>query len=194
MPTIPTLPPSGSTSWYAHYQAIDLSVRELQAAPSGGTVADATATTKGLIQLAGDLAGTSGAPAIGSLKITAAKMADASAVNRVLGDGAVTDAKVAAANKDGTAATPSMRTLGTGATQAAGGTHTHSGGTGGGTVTYDTAPAGMIFLIPKGTAWPTARPSTRGDIYFDFTGSGTAGTASSPESIMLDFDRWTILP
>jgi hypothetical protein len=34
---------------------------------------------------------------------------------------AVTDAKVAAANKDGTAATPSMRTLGTGATQAAAG-------------------------------------------------------------------------
>lgn len=34
---------------------------------------------------------------------------------------AVTDAKVAAANKDGAAATPSMRTLGTGATQAAAG-------------------------------------------------------------------------
>ena len=34
---------------------------------------------------------------------------------------AVTDAKVAAANKDGTAATPSMRTLGTGATQACAG-------------------------------------------------------------------------
>jgi Concanavalin A-like lectin/glucanases superfamily len=34
---------------------------------------------------------------------------------------AVTDAKVATANKDGTAATPSMRTLGTGATQACAG-------------------------------------------------------------------------
>src|ERR1051325_1358257 len=34
---------------------------------------------------------------------------------------AVTDAKVAAANKDGTAGTPSMRTLGTGAQQAAAG-------------------------------------------------------------------------
>ncbi len=34
---------------------------------------------------------------------------------------AVTDAKVAAANKDGLAATPSMRTLGTGAAQAAAG-------------------------------------------------------------------------
>jgi len=40
---------------------------------------------------------------------------------------AVTDAKVAAANKDGAVGTPSMRTLGTGATQAAAGNHTHSG-------------------------------------------------------------------
>lgn len=38
---------------------------------------------------------------------------------------AVTDAKVAAANKDGVAATPSLRTLGAGAQQAASGTHTH---------------------------------------------------------------------
>jgi 2-keto-4-pentenoate hydratase len=39
----------------------------------------------------------------------------------------VTDAKVAAANKDGTAGTASMRTLGTSATQAAAGNHTHTG-------------------------------------------------------------------
>ncbi len=38
---------------------------------------------------------------------------------------AVTAAKVAAANKDGLAAAPSMRTLGTGAQQAAAGNHTH---------------------------------------------------------------------
>lgn len=38
--------------------------------------------------------------------------------------GVVTDAKVAAANKDGAAATPSMRTLGTGAAQAAAGNDT----------------------------------------------------------------------
>lgn len=40
-------------------------------------------------------------------------------------DATVTDADVAAANKDGVAATPSMRTLGAGAQQAAAGTHTH---------------------------------------------------------------------
>jgi hypothetical protein len=41
----------------------------------------------------------------------------------------VTDAKVATANKDGVAATASMRTLGPGAQQAAGGTHTHAANT-----------------------------------------------------------------
>lgn len=38
----------------------------------------------------------------------------------------ITDSHVAAANKDGTTSTPSMRTLGTGAQQAAAGDHTHS--------------------------------------------------------------------
>lgn len=41
--------------------------------------------------------------------------------------GAVTDVEVAAANKDGAAGTASMRTLGTGASQAAAGNHAHSG-------------------------------------------------------------------
>ena len=41
--------------------------------------------------------------------------------------GPLTDAYVATANKDGLAATPSMRTLGTGATQASPGTHDHDG-------------------------------------------------------------------
>lgn len=43
-----------------------------------------------------------------------------------LKDAAVTDAKVAADNKDGATGTASMRTLGTGAQQAAAGDHTHS--------------------------------------------------------------------
>lgn len=40
-------------------------------------------------------------------------------------DGSLTDADVAAANKDGTGATPSLRTLGAGAAQAAPGNHAH---------------------------------------------------------------------
>ena len=39
----------------------------------------------------------------------------------------ITDSNVASANKDGTAGTASLRTLGTGATQAAAGNHTHTG-------------------------------------------------------------------
>jgi hypothetical protein len=42
-----------------------------------------------------------------------------------LAAGVLTDAMVAAANKDGAATTPSLRTLGTGAAQAAAGNHTH---------------------------------------------------------------------
>jgi len=61
----------------------------------------ATTTTQGTIQLAGDLTGTATSPQIAA--------------------GVVVDADIAAANKDGVAGTPSMRTLGTGATQAAAG-------------------------------------------------------------------------
>jgi len=68
---------------------------------SGGTPPDATTSSKGIVQLAGDLAGTAASPQIAT--------------------GVIVDADVAAANKDGAAATPSMRTLGTGAAQAAAG-------------------------------------------------------------------------
>jgi hypothetical protein len=47
--------------------------------------------------------------------------------NPSVANGAITDAKVAAANKDGTAATPSLRTLGTGAQQAMAGNATPGG-------------------------------------------------------------------
>lgn len=65
---------------------------------AGGPPPDATATSKGVVQLANALAGTAAAPAIAA--------------------GYITDAMVAAANKDGAIGTPSMRTLGGGATQA----------------------------------------------------------------------------
>jgi hypothetical protein len=73
-------------------------------ATGGGTPADATTSTKGIVQLAGDLTGTAASPQIAAL--------------------AVTDAEVATANKDGTAGVASMRTLGAGAQQAAAGNHT----------------------------------------------------------------------
>jgi hypothetical protein len=75
---------------------------------SGGTPADATTSSKGVVQLAGDLAGTAAAPVVANGAITSAKIAD----------GTITDVDVAAANKDGVVATPSLRTLGLGAQQA----------------------------------------------------------------------------
>ena len=78
----------------------------------GGAAATPPATTGalGTIQLAGDLAGTATSPQIAA--------------------GVITDAEVAAANKDGVAGTASMRTLGTGATQAAAGNDSRFGATG----------------------------------------------------------------
>jgi len=67
----------------------------------GGTAATPPATTiaLGTIQLAGDLTGTATSPQIAA--------------------GVIVDADIAAANKDGIAGTASMRTLGSGAQQAA---------------------------------------------------------------------------
>lgn len=68
--------------------------------------------------------------------------------NPGLADGSVTDAKVAAANKDGAAGTASMRTLGTNPTQAAAGNHSH-----GDTGWVDVVPAGSGDA-PFGTRIP----------------------------------------
>lgn len=73
-------------------------------AASGGTVADATTSTKGIVQLAGDLAGTAASPQIAA--------------------GVITDTEVAAANKDGAVGVASLRTLGSGAAQAMPGNRT----------------------------------------------------------------------
>lgn len=64
----------------------------------------------------GDLTGTYPNPSIAPSAVTSSKIAN----------GTIVDGDVNAANKDGTAATPSMRTLGTGAQQAAAGDHTHA--------------------------------------------------------------------
>jgi len=62
---------------------------------------------------------------------------------------AVTDAKVAAANKDGAAGTPSMRTLGTGALQACAGNDARLSGAGGQCVVVSTAVASnIVSAIP----------------------------------------------
>jgi len=60
-------------------------------------------------------------PVPGETPADANKIASTNTVLQTLLNGALDDTNVAAANKDGTAATPSMRTIGTGATQACAG-------------------------------------------------------------------------
>lgn len=74
----------------------------------------------------GDLTGsTYPNPVIAPLKVTTAKIADLAVTDAKIANGTITDGSVAAANKDGAANKASMRTLGTGAQQAAAGNHTH---------------------------------------------------------------------
>ena len=58
-------------------------------------------------------------------QITGSQVKDSSLAGSDVQDGSLTDADLAAANKDGAAGTPSLRTLGTGAQQAAAGDHSH---------------------------------------------------------------------
>lgn len=61
---------------------------------------------------------------------TTARLADGIVTSAKIADGTITDTDVATANKDGLAAVPSLRTLGTGALQAAAGDHgPHGAGT-----------------------------------------------------------------
>ena len=76
-----------------------------------GTTADATTSSKGLVQLAGDLAGTAASPQIATGVILDADVNAAAAI---------AESKLSLAT-DAAAGTGSRRTLGTGATQAAAG-------------------------------------------------------------------------
>lgn len=70
--------------------------------------------------------------ALGTAVVGTAQLADASVTGGTAGAGVkiaagtITSANIAAGNIDGVAATPSLRTLGTGAQQAAAGNHTHA--------------------------------------------------------------------
>lgn len=64
---------------------------------------------------------------------------------------AVSDAEVAAANKDGVAGTASMRTLGTGAQQAAAGNHTHTGLVDSGWTNFNATAGESPFTSAMGT-------------------------------------------
>lgn len=75
---------------------------------SSGSVPDATTSTKGIVQLAGDLAGTSAAPvigvaAVGTTKlsddaVTSVKIANSAVTTAKIADGAITEPKLSASN------------------------------------------------------------------------------------------------
>lgn len=91
-----------------------------------------------------------------------------------LADGAVTDAKVAAANKDGLAATASMRTLGAGAQQAAAGNHSHAG------------------AIQDGSAvGSTAGPTTASTSYVDMTEMSVTLTTTGGDLLCWLSTEWS---
>ena len=91
----------------------------------------------------------------------------------------ITDAEVAAANKDGVAGTASMRTLGTGAQQAAAGNHTH------------TVVSSINFVIDGGGS--TISTGTKGYVIADFTGTLQSVTllGDASGSITVDIKKST---
>lgn len=120
--------------------------RRIRSKPVGDPGAGATPTGPA----GGDLAGSYPNPVIGTSKVTSTHILD----------GTIVHGDIAAANKDGAAATPSMRTLGTGALQAAAGNdprlsdartptaHTHAAG--------DVTSGTFAFArIPTGTTGST---------------------------------------
>lgn len=125
-------------------QTLNLGIPQGAAGSGGtGTVSDATTTAKGIIQLSGDLAGTAAAPTVPGLANKAASSITLTAGTGLTGGGDLTanrtfavsygttagtavqgnDARVTA---DQAAGTASIRTIGTGALQAAAGNHTHT--------------------------------------------------------------------
>jgi polygalacturonase len=69
-------------------------VGDWTALPTGAGSADATTSSKGLVQLAGDLAGTAASPTIAAGAVVAGRIADGAVTTAKLADGAVTSAKL----------------------------------------------------------------------------------------------------
>ena len=137
--------------------------------------ADATATTKGLVQLAGDLTGTAALPAIAAGAVNDAKVAT---------NAGIAESKLALA-ADTPPDVPSRRTLGLGATQAAAGNHTHPGS--GPPTLMDYGAAGDAKLVMDGamTGGSSSLTSnsagfTAGDVGKRITVGGVGSSGGDP--------------
>jgi hypothetical protein len=87
-PTAPTATAGDNTSQIATTEFVTTAV-------SAATIADATASTKGKIQLAGDITGTAAAPVVAVGAITTAKILDGTIATIDVADAAITSAKIA---------------------------------------------------------------------------------------------------
>lgn len=115
-------------------------------ATGGVAPPDATAAVKGIVQLAGDLAGTAASPQIAA--------------------GAVTDVDVNAANKDGVVGTASMRTLGYGAQQAMPGNARLD------QIAFPTASVAMGAMRMTGLGDPVVAGDAANKLYVDSVATG----------------------
>ena len=148
--------------------------------PSGGTTPDATTTTKGLVQLAGDLGGTAASPTVPGLAgkadtvhtHPASQISDSTATGRSL----ITAADAAAA-RTAIGAGTSSRALGTTDSTAAAGNHTHtpaSLGAAAASHTHGAADLSGVVKTVNGTA-----PDGAGNV------TVAAGGGSAPGRIVL---------
>jgi hypothetical protein len=156
---------------------------------AGSTIADATTTLKGKVQLSGDLTGTAASPAVAAGAITTAKLADAAVTTAKITDANVTTAKLADASVTDTKILTVAGSKVTGnitgnAANVTGTVAVANGGTGATTLTGYVKGAGTNALTASATipvadvtgAAPLASPT--------FTGAVTAPIyASTPQAL-----------
>ena len=95
-----TLPPGSSATVTVDDSAaptygLTFGIPQGNVGPTGPPAPDADATTKGILQLAGDLTGTAAAPVIGSKKVTGAKIDDNTITSLQIAPDAITSSELA---------------------------------------------------------------------------------------------------